>query len=54
MKPLAALLLLVLAFTVPSGVGAQETPPDPEEGLEEFEPSEEVPADETISFPVDI
>ena len=33
---------------------AQQTPPQKEPELEEFEPSEKVPADTSVPFPVDI
>ncbi len=33
---------------------AQEPPPKEEPDLEEFEPTEKVPADSSVSFPVDI
>ena len=38
-----------------TGTGEQEKPPkDYQEEMEEFEPTEKVPADSAISFPVDI
>lgn len=33
---------------------SQEAPPPSEPDLEEFEPTERVPADSSVSFPVDI
>ena len=57
-KPLAAAALVALVFTVPAVVvrGAEQASDETaeEEQLEEFEPTEEVDADEAISFPVDI
>jgi hypothetical protein len=63
MKILTALLFVVVLTATPAG----PRPPDPEEPapqedptaaiqeeLEEFVPTEEVPADSAISFPVDI
>jgi hypothetical protein len=70
MKLLSVLLFLVLLLATPVGPGAAQAPPttpesesgevaeeaelSEEEALEEFVPSEEVPADSAISFPVDI
>ena len=58
----AILALAVLAAPAPLATGddqapaegAQETTEGDEGPLEEFIPSEEVPADSAISFPVDI
>jgi hypothetical protein len=62
-RNLAVLVLLLLlsfvlvAFSGPAGTSAspqeEETPAAAEE-LEDFVPSEEVPADSAVSFPVDI
>ena len=61
MRALAVAALLALVFTVPAAViargdqeAAEQTAEDADERLEEFEPTEEVDADEAISFPVDI
>ncbi len=60
MKPLVIALLLVLAAAPagpPAGAPAgpaPTAPPAPEEQLEEFIPSEKLPADSAISVPVDI
>jgi hypothetical protein len=54
MKLLVIALLLILAA---APAGRQSGPPAsavPEEDLEEFIPSERLPADSAISFPVDI
>ena len=66
-KILSMLLFLALLLATPAGPGAAQTPEQPaageseaattaseEEALEEFVPSEKVPADSAISFPVDI
>ena len=43
----------VAALVAATDLSAQSTE-EPEPALEEFEPSEELPADSAISFPVDI
>ncbi|MGH9389159.1 MAG: hypothetical protein ACRD1Z_06035 [Vicinamibacteria bacterium] len=52
------ILYALLAATVIAGAlwasSAQEPPPKEEPDLEEFEPTEKVPADSSVSFPVDI
>ena len=66
-KTLSVLLFLALLLATPAGPGAAQTPEQPaaeeseaaraaaeEEALREFIPSEKVPADSAISFPVDI
>lgn len=68
-KRMAALLILALflapAPASPDATGPEEPPPPqqaaggaggggPEEGFEDFVPTEELPADSVISFPVDI
>ena len=66
-KTLSVLLFLALLLATPAGPGAAQTPEKPaaeeneaaraaaeEEALREFVPSEKVPADSAISFPVDI
>jgi len=66
-KVLSSLLFLALLLATPAGPGAAQTRETPaagegpaasasseEEALEEFVPTEEVPADSAISFPVDI
>jgi len=54
-KVLSLLLFLALLLATPAGPGAAQTPEQSEEeALEEFVPSEKVPADSAISFPVDI
>ena len=66
-KVLSVLLFLALLLATPGGPGAAQTPTPPatgeseavtaaaeEEALREVVPSEEVPADSAISFPVDI
>lgn len=50
---LLALAALVLVATE-MATDARATPAQPSEELETFEPSEKVPADSAISFPVDI
>jgi len=55
-------ILVVALLATPGGFGVDETDPPAstedeekwQEELEEFIPSEEVPADSAISFPVDI
>ncbi len=62
MKVVVSLLLIALLFAIPTGTGAEEPQSqaagDPEEqqpdAPEEFIPSEDLPADSAISFPVDI
>jgi hypothetical protein len=66
-KILSMLLFLTLLLASPAGPGAAQAPEEPateeseaaraaaeQEALEEFVPSEKVPADSAISFPVDI
>lgn len=63
MRVLTAVLILIMLAAAPAGGASeqasaegeqgQETPVSEEE-LEEFVPTEEVPADSAISFPVDI
>ena len=52
------LLLLAMLFTPGSGAAGQAAPAEPpeeqSEEAQEFEPTERVPADTAISFPVDI
>jgi hypothetical protein len=52
------ILYALLAATVAAGAllasSAQESKPKEEPALEEFEPTEKVPADSSVSFPVDI
>ena len=60
MRTAAIFLLVLMVVSAPAGPGAaQESTPEPsteetDERLEEFVPSERVPADSAISFPVDI
>ena len=51
---LVAVALLMSGSTLTSGQGSGESPPSETDELEEFVPSERVPADSAISFPVDI
>ena len=66
-KILSVLLFLTLLLASPAGPGAAQAPEQPaaeeneaaraaaeEKALKEFIPSERVPADSAISFPVDI
>lgn len=52
------ILYALLAATVIAGAlwasSLQAPPPKEEPDLEEFEPTEKVPADSSVSFPVDI
>jgi len=59
MKATAAFLCICLLASTPAGPQTRATEDEPtglpqEEELEEFIPTEEVPADSAISFPVDI
>jgi len=56
-KILSVLLFLTLLLASPAGPGVAQAPEQPaaeEKALKEFIPSEKVPADSAISFPVDI
>jgi len=54
LKVTAAFLVVLAVLLVPSPVVPDEALAQAEEPLEEFVPSEEVSADRSISFPVDI
>jgi len=61
MKPRIAALLVLALFLSPTpvspDVGGSEAPPPQDESrgaFEDFVPTEELPADSEISFPVDI
>jgi hypothetical protein len=63
MKGLVFSILMLLLVASPAGTEAEVQPPPPpsdassggeREGLEEFVPSERVPADTAVSFPWDI
>ncbi len=50
-------LYALLALSLIAGAlwaSSSQEPPAKEEELEEFEPTEKVPADSSVSFPVDI
>ena len=54
MKIPAVLLVVLAVLLIPSPVVPDQAPAEDEESLEKFVPSEEVSADQSISFPVDI
>ena len=52
---LVAIALVVLAWAADGSLVTRAIADDPAgEGLEEFVPSEKVPADDAVAFPVDI